>query len=356
MGLSVAISGGIILTVFVLILLSLPGFVDKMFSLGDISSQVSAFDLKIANTDISLESLFAANGSPYVNFTLNNDDREKLWNFDKFNVIVRYDSVSGILVEELSYAGNCSGVPPVGSWCIETIAGDFLDVGILNDGESAKILTQVSQNLVSGNAFVTVSTDNGVVAKLPAPKRSWFDVGPIPPVKCEFETYGRTFVDSDTGISFLCDPARDKWLSTEMISLFGEQAGACANNQNLITDQDCGVEWGNGMGQDGVPPNIGLYVPNNMTITGFGFSNDEPDCGGTYDAEIWGSNSNLTDEPYPLQVKLATGLSGEASNSNILNVDIPGNQYIIWGIENNCGSSITQWNMIIYFKWRHDQP
>jgi len=70
MGLSVAISGGIILTVFVLLLLSLPGLADKMFSIGDITSQVSKQEQKISKTDISLETLFATNGSPYVNFTL----------------------------------------------------------------------------------------------------------------------------------------------------------------------------------------------------------------------------------------------------------------------------------------------
>ncbi len=359
MGLSVAISGGIILTVFVLILLSLPGFVDKMFSIGDTSSQVSAFDRKITNTDISLESLFAASGSPYVNFTLNNDNREKLWNFEKFNVMIRYDGASGVLVEELSYVGNCNGgVPSVGSWCIETIAGDFLDVGILNDGESAKIVTHVSQNLVSQNAFVTVSTDNGVVAKLPAPKRSWFDVGPIPPAKCEFETYGRSYVDTDTGISYICDPTRDKWLSSEVVILFGEQSGGCPNGADLSTNQNCGVEWGNGMGQDGVPPQIGLFLPYNMTVVAYGFSEDDDDCGGTFDLQIWGSGSNLSDEGYTLQAEFATGLTGEAENSQNVNVDIPRDQYINWGIENNCGggNTIDDFNIVLYFKWRHDNP
>ena len=55
-----------------------------------------------------------------------------------------------------------------------------MDEGIINDGESGDIWTQVSQNLVSANALVTVSTDNGVVAMLPAPKRSWIDAAPIP--------------------------------------------------------------------------------------------------------------------------------------------------------------------------------
>ena len=214
MGLSVAISGGIVLTVIMLILLSMPGLVDKMFSIGDVTSQVANFKKTILDTDISLETLFAfppSGPSALVNFTLNNDDTEKLWNFDDFNVLIEYESASGDELEELSFGGNCQGVVPIaGEWCIEGIAGDFLDAGILNEGESAEVWTQVSLPLFTGNARVTVSTDNGEVAMLPAPKRSWFDAGPVPTATCEFPTYGRTFVDTDSGISYVCDPTRDK--------------------------------------------------------------------------------------------------------------------------------------------------
>ncbi|MEX2061032.1 MAG: hypothetical protein WD966_08260, partial [Nitrosopumilaceae archaeon] len=249
MGLSVAISGGIILTVFIIMLFSLPGLADKMFSIGDITTQVTQHQQEIAKTDISLETLFATSGSPFVNFTLNNDDTEKLWNFAKFNVIVEYESVSGDELEDLSFAGTCLGiVPTVGNWCIESISGDFLDKGILNEGENAQIWTRVSQNLVSGNARVTVSTDNGETAMLPAPKRSWFDATPVPPVTCEFENYGRTFVDTDTGLTYVCDPTRDKWLSTETLMLVGDETGACSDGNDIGNDIDCSPDFGNGLG------------------------------------------------------------------------------------------------------------
>ena len=363
MGLSVAISGGIILTVFVLLLLSLPGFVDKMFSIGDTSSQVSAFDRKVANTDISLESLFAENGSPYVNFTLNNDDREKLWNFDKFNLIIRYEGALGILVEELGYVGSCNGgVPIVDSWCIETIAGDFLDVGILNDGESAKIITQVSQNLVSQNVIVTLSTDNGVVAKLPAPKRSWFDVGPVPPANCEFETYGRTFQDTDTGINYSCDSTRDKWLSTSTLALIGEETGVCDNGDDFDSDPDCHVDFGANADNGSNSPNSGIYFPNNVTITGYSFSMaGSLTCTGPngFDVEIWGSQSGANDDPMVFLAELATGLSEDDENNSNLNIDLDGDQYMMWGIDNNCANGagdITDYNIMIFFKERHDDP
>ena len=364
MGLSVAISGGIILTVFVLLLLSLPGLADKMFSIGDITSQVSKQEQKISKTDISLETLFATNGSPYVNFTLNNDDQEKLWNFEKFNLIVEYESASGDKLEGLSFSGECLGVrPTVGNWCIETISGDFIDEGILNEGESSQVWTRVSQNLVSGNARVTLSTDNGEVAMLPAPKRSWSDAVPIPPAICEFETYGRTFVDTDTGISYICDPTRDKWLSLETIVLYGESnVGACNVNNDMSTDVDCMVNWGDALGGETTPPTIGLYIPYNYTVTGYGFSSDDDDCPGanTMDVEIWSSgaiSAPLFDEPMALRSTLAT-IDGQPTSANNLDANLRGDEYIIWGLDANCGgvAAVDDFNIILYLKWRHDNP
>jgi len=354
MGLSVAISGGIILTVFMLILLSLPGFVDKMFSIGDITSQVSKQEQKISKTDISLETLFATSGSPYVNFTLNNDDREKLWNFEKFNVIVEYESASGDELEELSFSGNCLGaLPTVGNWCIESISGDFIDEGILNEGESAEIWTRVSQNLVSGNARITVSTDNGEVAMLPAPKRSWSDAVPIPPVTCQFENYGRTFVDTDTGISYICDPTRDKWLSETTMTIWGDETSSCTAGSDTNTNNNCNVDWGNGQGPS---TTSGLAIPHNATIIGYGFSgNGGVDCtSGDFDLEVWGSADLTTDSTTTYLGDLVSGLVNvDESSSLATDLDIDA-QFIKWGIDNDCGQSIDQYNMGIFYKWRHD--
>ncbi len=365
MGLSVAIAGAIVLSVLMVVLMTMIGFVDNMFTIGDVSSQISKVENTIDKTDISLETLFAQSGLPTVNFTLNNDDQEKLWNFEKFNVIVEYEAGSGQLLEVLTFSGDCLGVSPsAGNWCIEGISGDFLDKGILNEGESAEVFTQVSQNLVNQNARVTVSTDNGVVAKLPAPKRSWLDVGPVPPATCEFATYGRTFVDTDTGIAYVCDPSRDKWLSIETMALFGDETGTCNDGNNPNNDGSCNVDWGNGLGPnlgEADAPELGLYVPYNSTIIAVGFSVEDTECtaGGSFDLEFWSTGSNAVDEPYTLEQEIVTGLSStQVYNDNNLNVDIDGDQYTLWGIENNCagGIDIEDWNMIIYLKWRHDNP
>ena len=357
MGLSVAIAGAIVLSVIMLVMMTLTGFVGTMFTIGDASTQISEVENTIDKTDISLETLFAQSGLATVNFTLNNDDQEKLWNFEKFNVIVEYEAGSGQLLEVLTFSGDCLGVSPsAGNWCIEGISGDFLDKGILNEGESAEVFTQVSQNLVNQNARVTVSTDNGVVAKLPAPKRSWFDANPVPTAFCEFPTHGRTFIDTDTGISYVCDPSRDKWLSTETMVLWGEESSTCDDGNNPNNDNDCSVDWGNSLGPEG-GTNLGLYIPHNMTLVAFGVSIDSAgDCGGgTFDFELWGTSSSTDDNNYAL-VAQVPGTSGETANDNNLNIDVDGNQYTLWGLENNCGTDINDFNAIFYIKWRHDQP
>ena len=164
MGLSVAISGGIILTVFVLILLSLPGLAEKMFSIGDITSQVSELDDLVSKTEISIEEMYTKTGSPRVNFTLNNEGSITLWDFNNFNVLVEYTgAISGQKIEQLSYNGECLGaVLPAGQWCIQSILNDVADPKLLNSDEQARIRTRLSENLASNSAIVTVATDNGV--------------------------------------------------------------------------------------------------------------------------------------------------------------------------------------------------
>lgn len=171
MGLSVAISGGIILTVFVLILLSLPGLVDKMFSIGDISSQVARFDKSISETEISMNHVNTLLNEPTLNFTLRNDGQEKLWNFNDFDLFVTYEgALSGKLTEKITYSGDClGGLPPQGSWCIESITGDMLDPGILNSAEGANIRVLLNEDMVNVNAIVSISTDNGVTDTVLAP-------------------------------------------------------------------------------------------------------------------------------------------------------------------------------------------
>ena len=164
MGLSVAISGGIILTVFVLILFSLPSLADKMFSIGDTTTQVTQHEQEISNTEISIDQISVLAGSSIVNFTLNNDGSEKLWNFQNFNLFIEYNgTISRTKTEQLFYSGSCLGaVPTAGNWCIQSISNDVKDPGIINTDETATIWTGVRENLATSTAIVTIVTDNGV--------------------------------------------------------------------------------------------------------------------------------------------------------------------------------------------------
>ena len=169
MGLSVAIAGGIILSVLMLVLMTMTGFVGNMFTIGDVSKQVSDHDNTISKTDISISRVEALVGSSLLNFTLNNDGSEKLWNYDDFDLFIEYNGVtSGKLIDEFSFSGDCLGLAPsVGNWCIESITGDFMDPGLLNSGERAYIWTQLSENLADKNAFISIATDNGETASVP---------------------------------------------------------------------------------------------------------------------------------------------------------------------------------------------
>jgi len=95
MGLSVAISGGIILSVMLLVFMTLPDLMEKFVSIGETSSKTSDLEDKILKTDTKVQELLAFSGSKVVNFDLLNEGNEKLWDYDKFNVIITYDAYTG---------------------------------------------------------------------------------------------------------------------------------------------------------------------------------------------------------------------------------------------------------------------
>lgn len=165
MGLSVAISGGIMIVAFAMVMMMLPSIVENIYSIQQVSTSISEHNDMISKTDISTRRLETEIASPYVNFTLVNQGSNALWKFDSFNLYVEYDGAGPIKrTEELTFDGKClGGLPSVRKWCIETITNDYKDPDILNLGEGARIRTHLSQNLATTNAVITVVTDNGVV-------------------------------------------------------------------------------------------------------------------------------------------------------------------------------------------------
>ncbi|HXV65941.1 MAG TPA: hypothetical protein VD731_01765 [Nitrosopumilaceae archaeon] len=165
MGLSVAISGGIMIVSFAMVMMMLPSIVENIYSIQQVSTSISEHNDIISKTDISTRRLETEIASPYVNFTLVNQGSNALWKFDSFNLYVEYDGAGPIKrTEELTFDGQClGGLPQVRKWCIETITNDYKDPDILNLGEGARVRTHLSQNLATTNAVITVVTDNGVV-------------------------------------------------------------------------------------------------------------------------------------------------------------------------------------------------
>jgi hypothetical protein len=183
MGLSVAIAGGIVMVTITLVMLTIPNVVNNIFSIGEVSSQSSKVDDSVSKTKISIQETYTQLASPRVNFTLNNEGSTTLWDFNNFNVIVKYTGViSGQKIEQLSYFGECLGaVPLAGQWCIQSILNDVADPKLLNSGEKANIRTSLNENLASTNVIVTVATDNGVTFKTGNP--SCGSGIPLPPCK-----------------------------------------------------------------------------------------------------------------------------------------------------------------------------
>lgn len=179
--------------------------------------------------------------------------------------------------------------------------------------------------------------------------------GATPPVTCDAGNSAAQFMDTDSGIVYVCDTSngRNEWLSQQDIVIFGEDSGGCGSGADPNSDVDCNVNWGDGIGSD-TGTSIGFYMPHPITITGYGFSEDNDACSsGSFDLEVWSTGSAANDNAYSFESNIATGLTGQAHNSNSSNVDVAGNQYILWGIDNNCGQSIDDWNLVIYYRYRH---
>lgn len=165
MGVSNIASGGIILVVLVIVLMTMPKLLDSTLLLQDASTEITDLEDEITKTEINVNTITApTTNNDEISFSIDNEGEEKLWNYEKFNVIITYDPASGRVTESLSYEGDCGvGQPTQGMWCNDGIATDLLDPDILNSGESMDVRATVADDFATGAAIVIVSTDNGVI-------------------------------------------------------------------------------------------------------------------------------------------------------------------------------------------------
>ncbi|WP_100183002.1 hypothetical protein [Candidatus Nitrosotenuis aquarius] len=165
MGLSVAIAGGIVMFSLVYILLMLPGVVDQTTSVTKASSAVSDVENSILKTNIAMSTFSATSGSTTMDFTITNSGTEKLWNYEKFNLIVTYPIAGNTnKTQSFTYQSGACVTPAAGKWCIVSITGDNFDPNILNTNEALNGRLTTSTTPDTGTAYATISTDVGVTA------------------------------------------------------------------------------------------------------------------------------------------------------------------------------------------------
>jgi len=113
LGLSNPISAIIIMGVFISVLFTMPGILENIISIQDVSSEVKVLENSITNTDVSIDNLDARASSIIVNFTLSNNGTEKIWDYENFDIMVTYDADIGgsekKITESMVFDANPSG-------------------------------------------------------------------------------------------------------------------------------------------------------------------------------------------------------------------------------------------------------
>jgi hypothetical protein len=112
MGLSVAITGAIILFTLMAVMFTISTLLDSLISVEDVSSQIQTLENEISETSTQSMSLSASSGSDLVQISLANNGTGKLWDYEKFTFLVTYDADIGgsskKITEELIYNSTAS--------------------------------------------------------------------------------------------------------------------------------------------------------------------------------------------------------------------------------------------------------
>jgi hypothetical protein len=170
MGLSIAIAGGIIGITVLSILSIIFSMTGQLYDIN--SSRTKSVDNQnvVFHTNMTITDVEATSGSQFVNFTLTNTGIEKLWNYDKFDVVINYTAnIGGLGAQRTEHFTYLAGSPcgPDGStgtnnWTIMSISSDYIDPNIINTNEGASICAKLTNPVYSsGTVQVTISSDSG---------------------------------------------------------------------------------------------------------------------------------------------------------------------------------------------------
>lgn len=166
MSLSVVISGAIVLFTLFVALSSFPVIAESTFGVSQGSVERSQIENQFIHTNLEIQSLSANPNSQNITINLENTGLVKLWDYEKFDIIVTYDAkITGKKVrttEVLTYIEQCP--TSNGEWCIDSITNDNIDPDILNTNEIAVIEADLDYQVhpTNGIVIVSITADNGV--------------------------------------------------------------------------------------------------------------------------------------------------------------------------------------------------
>lgn len=166
MGVSIAVSGGIVTFTMIYVMMSFPALLDDTAKVSRSSSEMSNTLNNMMHTNISMSDLQDSASVATATFKISNNGTTILWNYQKFDVIATYPSLLGSQTTSvLQYASSCSGLLP-GHWCIQSITSDLVHPGLLDPRETANIKASLSNHTIAAGGTITMNfgTDNGIVA------------------------------------------------------------------------------------------------------------------------------------------------------------------------------------------------
>jgi hypothetical protein len=118
-----------------------------------------------AQTDLSIVSSTMDPELDTLSLSLFNAGQTRLTAYQMMDVIVIYETAAGRVTRWLPYSG---GAAVADSWDLASIQDDGFEPGLLNPGETAEIIVELSEPALAGqsNRIVFVS-DAGVVTSVP---------------------------------------------------------------------------------------------------------------------------------------------------------------------------------------------
>lgn len=164
MGLSIVITGSIIITTLLISSITTINSINDMFEMSMINNYSIKLNNEKSDTNIMISSIQANSNDNLVTLTLNNNGTSKLWDYNHFDLIITYDAnMSNNKIRVTEYM-IYSTVLSNGRWTL-SITDDIVDPNILNPNEVAVINARLSNVIYpNGKIIVSISTNNGVTS------------------------------------------------------------------------------------------------------------------------------------------------------------------------------------------------